>query len=183
MRLEQGVFLTTGSLAGYGVSLTDELAEREGFLTSAAARASSSRVRHSSVVKNQALVSEVRSMTRLIVAAIAFAFGAAMSAQAGDVSPPSFGPSGCANSTFFSCKDARPVSQVETTPKREAPRGTDARAASNTQPTNAGTTPSPNSTAQEGSNRVSPRQSTAAVRDPSAARTADALTVGGETGT
>jgi polysaccharide biosynthesis/export protein len=67
-------------------------------------------------------------MTRIIVAAIAFAFGA-MSAQAGDVSPPSFGLSGCANSTFLSCKDARPVSQdqVETTPKREAPRGTDAR--------------------------------------------------------
>jgi polysaccharide biosynthesis/export protein len=68
-------------------------------------------------------------MTRIIVAAIAFAFGAAMSAQAGDVSPPSFGLSGCANSTFLSCQDARPVSQdqVETTPKREAPRGTDAR--------------------------------------------------------
>jgi polysaccharide export outer membrane protein len=125
MRLEQGVFL-----AGYGVSLTDELTEREGFLKSAAARASSSKLLHSSVVKNQALGSEVRSMTRIIVAAIAFAFGAAMSAQAGDVSPPSFGPSGCANSTFFSCRDARPVSQdqVETTPKREATRGTDARA-------------------------------------------------------
>jgi len=67
-------------------------------------------------------------MTRIIVAAIAFACGAAMSAQAGDVSPPSFGLSGCANSTFFSCKDAGPVSQdqVETTPKRESPRGTDA---------------------------------------------------------
>ena len=66
----------------------------------------------------------------VLLAAIAFAFGAAMSAQAGDVSPPSFGPSGCANSIFFSCKDARPVSQdqVETTPKREAPRGTDSRA-------------------------------------------------------
>jgi len=68
-------------------------------------------------------------MTRIIVAAIAFAFGAAMSAQAGDVSPPSFGLSGCANSTFLSCQDARPVSQdqVETTPKRQAPRGTDTR--------------------------------------------------------
>ena len=66
----------------------------------------------------------------VLLAAIAFAFGAAMSAQAGEVSPPSFGPSGCANSVFFSCKDARPVSQdqVETTPKREAPRGTESRA-------------------------------------------------------
>jgi hypothetical protein len=52
MRLEQGVFLAAGSLAGYGVSLTDELTKREGFLKSAAARASSSKVLRSSAVKN-----------------------------------------------------------------------------------------------------------------------------------
>src|SRR6476620_6697669 len=62
-------------------------------------------------------------MTRIILAAIAFAFGAAVSAQAGDISPPQFGPSGCANSTFLSCRNA--VSQDQTP---EASRGTDARA-------------------------------------------------------
>jgi polysaccharide export outer membrane protein len=48
-------------------------------------------------------------------------------------------------------------------------------AASNTQPMSNGITPSFNSKAQETSNRVSPKQNTAAVRDPSAAQTADAL--------
>jgi polysaccharide export outer membrane protein len=69
-------------------------------------------------------------MTRIILAAIAFAFGGAMSAQAGDISPPPFAPSGCANSTFFNCGNARPDSQdqVETTPTQGALRGTDARA-------------------------------------------------------
>jgi len=47
--------------------------------------------------------------------------------------------------------------------------------ASNTQAPTNGITPSFNSTAQETSNRVSAKQNTTAVRDPSAARAADAL--------
>ena len=81
MRLEQGVF--PGSLAGYGVSLTDEL---EGFLKSATARARAPS-------RTKLPFSQVRSMTRIIMTriilgAIAFAFGAAMSAQAQGISPP-----------------------------------------------------------------------------------------------
>ena len=77
-------------------------------------------------------------MTRIMLAAIAFAIGAAMSAQAGEVSPPSFGPSGCANSVFFSCRDARPQDQpgavsqdqVAPRPKQEAPTARAAQPAS-----------------------------------------------------
>ena len=77
-------------------------------------------------------------MTRITLAAIAFAFCAAMSAQAGEVSPPSFGPSGCANSVFFSCRDARPQDQpgavsqdqVAPSPKQEAPEARAAQPAS-----------------------------------------------------
>ena len=127
MRLEQGVF--PGSLAGYGVSLTDE---REGFLKSATARARAPS-------RTKLPFSQVRSMTRIIMTriilgAIAFAFGAAMSAQAQGISPPPFDSSRCAkNSALFGCskKGAPPVSQkqVGTTPKQEAPPGTNPRAA------------------------------------------------------
>ena len=126
MRLEQGVF--PGSLAGYGVSLTDEL---EGFLKSATARARAPS-------RTKLAFSQVRSMTRIIMTriilgAIAFAFGAAMSAQAEGIPPPPFDPSGCANSVFFRCseREAPAVSQekVGTTPKQEAPPGTNPRAA------------------------------------------------------
>ena len=48
-------------------------------------------------------------------------------------------------------------------------------AASNTQPTSDGITPSFNSTGQKASNGVSPRQETGSVRDPSAAQAAEAL--------
>ena len=72
-------------------------------------------------------------MTRIILGAIAFAFGAAMSAQA-QVSPPPFDASRCAkNPALFGCskKGAPPVSQkqVRTTPKQEAAPGTNPRAA------------------------------------------------------
>jgi polysaccharide export outer membrane protein len=142
------VLLAAGSRVGYVVSLTDERQGRADIQLEGASL--------------EARVSQVRSMTRIMLAAIAFAFGAAMSAQAGEVSPPSFGPAGCANSTFFSCRDARPQDQpgavsqdqVAPRPKQEAPK---ARAA------------------QKADNGTSPIQETQAVQDASAVQTADAL--------
>ena len=102
MRLEQGVF--PGSLADYGVSLTDEL---EGFLKSATARARApSRIPFSQVRSMIRII-----MTRIILGAIAFAFGAAMSAQAEGISPPPFEPSSCAKkSALLLWQKGRPTS-------------------------------------------------------------------------
>src|SRR5262245_21923073 len=114
MRLEQGVFLV--SLAGYGNSLTDEL---EAFLKSATARARAPS-------RTKLPFSQVRSMTRIIMTriilgAIVFTFGAAMTAQGQSFPPPS----------FDSEKDATPLShkQMGTTPKQEVPPGANPRAA------------------------------------------------------
>ena len=73
------------------------------------------------------------------------------------------------------CKTDGSFDNVADSAPSAAPQGKGSPAASNTQPTSNGITPSFNSTAQEASNRVSPKQNTAAIRDPSAAQAADAL--------
>src|SRR5262245_39876556 len=126
--------LELGSLVAYGGSLTDDL---QGFPKNATDRARAPS-------RTKLPFSPVRSMTRIlltrmILGAIAFGFGAAMYAQAEGVTPPPFEPSRCA--ALFRCsEEAAPPSskevvpptsqnQVGTTQRQEAPPATNPRAA------------------------------------------------------
>jgi polysaccharide export outer membrane protein len=85
-------------------------------------------------------------MTSIIRAAIVFILGAVMSAQAGEISSPSFDASGCANSVFFRCveRNPPPVSQerVSTTPRQKtASPKTDPRSEQAAETLTSGATP------------------------------------------
>src|SRR6476619_6840148 len=73
------------------------------------------------------------------------------------------------------CKTDSSFNNVADSAPSAAPQGMGSPSASTTQSPSNGITPAFNSTAQEASNRESPKQNTAAIRDPSAAQTADAL--------